>query len=365
MFEQGLPPNSRESGYSPNSRESGYWPARSSAPNLGLAAMLLAALVLALVPAPRVALLKGAAARLLAPGQRQVAQARDWTLRHVKLLADARATAEQQALVADELRRLRSRNLELEAALALSRANDVAPPPDGTPLLLAGLVPARVLGRQARAFLERADIIDRGGGDGLMAGDLAVAGEAAADDVALTEAKPWIDQGAYGALAVDDLALAGRRVWGRLSEVGPQTARVRRVTDGGYREVVQLAHWGDARWRATARGVLEGTGGPMARVRMVATTEPVSVGDYVLATGARGAVSAPLIYGRVARVERGAGNTNWDIWMAPAVGPDEPGVVAVLRLSLNPQRSSLFLVPTLRGGTRHQPLRGHHEAPRR
>ncbi len=312
----------------------GYRPTRPTMPPVGLAAVLLAALSLLFVPVQRVAALKGTAARLLLPGQRQVAQARDWTLRQVEVLASACKASERQSALAAELRRLASRNCELEAALALSRVGDVAPPPDGMPLLLADLVPARVLGRQARAFLERADLIDRGGDSGLFAGDLAVAGGAA-----LNEATPLIDRGTDGALAVDDLALAGRRVWGRLSDVGPRTASVRRVTDVGFREVVQLAHWDDARWRATSRGVLEGTGERLARVRMVDTTEPVSVGDYVLATGVHGAVSAPLIYGRIARVDRGAGKTHWDIWIEPAVAPDEPGVVAVLRLSLNPKRA--------------------------
>jgi hypothetical protein len=49
-------------------------------------------------------------------------------------------------------------------------------------------------------------------------------------------------------------------------------------------------------------------------------------------------VSAPLIYGRVARVERSSGKTHWEIWMEPAVGPDEPETIVVVRLSLNPQR---------------------------
>jgi len=323
-----------EYGHPPTFRQSGYRPVRSTVPPIGLAAMLLAALILALLPVRRMAAIKGAAARLLVPGQRELGRARDWALRQVEIYSSDRATSARQSLLAAELRRLSSRNRELEAALALARVGDDTPPPDGAPLLLADLLPAHVLGRQARAFLERADLIDRGGLSGLFAGDLALAGGSA-----LTDAAPMIDQGADGALAVDDLALAGRRVWGRLSEVGPRTASVRRVTDVGFREVVQLAHWGDARWRATARGVLEGTGEPLARVRMVATTEAVNVGDYALATGVRGAVSAPLIYGRVARVERGAGKAHWDIWIEPAVGADEPGVVAVLRLSLNPKRA--------------------------
>jgi hypothetical protein len=326
-----------EYGRSSKSREFAYRVAWPTTPAVALTAVLLAALVLALLPAPRVAALKGLATRLLAPGQKQAARARDWSRRQISHFASERASAERHSLLAEELHRLRSRTIELEAALALSRVGAVAPPPDGAPLLLADLVPARVVGRQARAFLERADLLDSGGDDGLFAGDLA-----------LTEPKPLVDQGADVALAVDDLALSGRRVWGRLSEVGPRTACVRRVTDRGFRDVAQLAHWDDARWRATARGVIEGTGEPLARVRRVTTTEPVSVGDYVLATGIRGAVSAPLIYGRVARVERGAAKSHWDIWMEPAVAPDEPQVVSVLRLRLNPERVGQSSVPAMR-----------------
>ncbi|HEV3003833.1 MAG TPA: rod shape-determining protein MreC [Pirellulales bacterium] len=297
-----------------------------TAPAAQLAAIVALALALAMLPAPRVAALKALTGELFAPGQRRVAGVREWTARQIEVVALARATAEEHAILADELRRERLRNSELEAALALSRPAEGDDPPDDA-LVLAGLVRARVLGRQARAFLDRADIIDCGGDEGLARGDLILADE-----------RPIVDQGADVGLAVDDLALAGRRVWGRLDEVGQHTASVRRATDRGFRDVVRLAQGDGVRRRATARGVLEGTGEALARVRMVASTEPVSVGDYVLADAVSGALSAPLIYGRVVRVDREPGKTHWEIWMEPAVGPDEPTAIAVLRLSLNPER---------------------------
>jgi hypothetical protein len=297
-----------------------------TAPAAQLAVLIAMAPAMAMLPAPSVTALKAVAGGLLVPGQRQVARAREWTARQIEVVASARATADEHAALADTLRCERLRNSELEAALALSRAAGDERQDDAR-LVLAGLVRARVLGRQARAFLDRADIIDCGGNDGLARGDLALA-----------EERPIVDQGADVGLAVDDLALAGRRVWGRLDEVGQHTASVRRATDRGFRDVVRLAQGDGARGRATARGVLEGTGEALARVRMVASTEPVSVGDYVLADALRGAVSAPLIYGRVVRVDREPGKTHWEIWMEPAVGPNEPKEIAVLRLRLNPRR---------------------------
>jgi cell shape-determining protein MreC len=294
-----------------------------------MAAIAVLSLALSVLPAPRVAALKDAVGRLLAPGQRQASQVREWSVRQIECVKLARASAEQHAAAADELRRLRSRNAELEAALARWHATDGSAPTDDTRLLLAGLVRARVLGRQARAFLERADIIACGGDAGLQRGDLALADE-----------PPVVDQGSGLGLAVDDLALAGRSVWGRLDQVGAHTATIRRVTDRGFRDVVRLAPGVEARRGATARGMLEGTGDALARVRMVPSTEPVSKGDYVLADAARGAVEAPLIYGRVVRVEREEGKTYWEIWVQPAVGPDVPEFVAIVNLKVNPERTS-------------------------
>ena len=113
MFDYGPSSKSRDSGYMPNrgyTPNRGSMPVRSSIPPLGLMAMLLAATIAMFLPVSQAAALKGTAARLFLPGQRQFARARDWTLHQVELLSSARGISERQSLLAEELRRLKSRN---------------------------------------------------------------------------------------------------------------------------------------------------------------------------------------------------------------------------------------------------------------
>ena len=84
---------------------------------------------------------------------------------------------------------------------------------------------------------------------------------------------------------------------------------------------------------------MEGTGEPLARVRLVAVTEPVSVGDPIYSSAGEGVVTSPLLCGRIVRLEQPVGAAYWEIWMQPAVGPREPQEVSVLRTELNPRRT--------------------------
>jgi cell shape-determining protein MreC len=300
--------------------------AKLASPLAGLVGLLALASVLACLPESRAAPLREAMQSIVAPGQSLVSQAHHWTSRRFEYLVTASAEIDQIGVLADEVHRLQLRNEELEAALALARPGQEESSAASTPLVGADLVGARVLGRQARVFLQRAKLIESGADFGLEEGDLALA-----------TTRPLVDQGANVGLAVNDLAIAGRRVWGRLEQVGPHTSSIRRATDAGFREVIELAHCDDGHWHITARGVLEGKGEALARVSMVAVTHSVSVGDFALAASLRGVVSAPLVFGRIERVERRPGMTHWDIWVTPAVGPDEPGQVEVLRLKSSPR----------------------------
>jgi hypothetical protein len=100
------------------------------------------------------------------------------------------------------------------------------------------------------------------------------------------------------------------------------------VTEPGYRDLVRLGESGP-------QGVLEGTGEPLARVRLVEVTEPVAMGDGVYSTAGKGFLPEPLLYGRVVRVERPVGAAHWEIWMEPAADPHQTEEVAVLRVELN------------------------------
>lgn len=299
-----------------------------------LAPVLAASLVLMLLPPRATAPLKAAASALLAPGQRWAGRGQAWTGRSIAQWRLQLATAEEQQALTLDLERLRARNVELETALALARQRppgeaSLQLPSSSAPLVRTELVQARVLGPQVRSFLQRLEVIDAGSAAGLEAG-LPVFAESTA----------LLDQGRNAGLAVDDLALAGRRIVGKLTSVGPQTSVMRRVTDAGYRELVQLAERsGDGeRLRLGARGVLEGAGESHCRIRMVEITEPVSVGDLVLATGEISAGAFGAVYGRVSRAERRPGDAHWQLWMEPAVGQERLTEVAVLRLQLNAER---------------------------
>ncbi|HUY90872.1 MAG TPA: rod shape-determining protein MreC [Pirellulales bacterium] len=347
------------------------WRRAGSLPLAKLAPVLAAALVLMLLPDRATAPLKRVAAAVLAPGQTLAAGGRQWVARRLELWQWRLASADEQRATVEELAELRRRSSELETALALALARDSSPPAApgekrcqeplipygrrgalnvlgrskvpgtfvsgespaaGAPLLHADLVRTRVLGPQARAYLERLDVLGAGSRQGLQPGATVFpAASSAAGDLAL------LDQGQNAGLDVDDLALAGRSIAGKLIEVGPQTATMQRLTEPGYRDLVQLARASGERLRLGANGVLEGNGERLCRISMIEITEPVSAGDLVVAADASGG-SLPGVYGRVTRAERRPGDAHWQIWMAPAIGDELPGEVDVLRLRLNPGR---------------------------
>ena len=92
--------------------------------------------------------------------------------------------------------------------------------------------------------------------------------------------------------------LAGSRVWGKVADVGPHTCTVRRITDAGYRDLVQLATSREGRLHFSARGVLVGAGERLCKIELVETTEPVAVGDLVF-TADDGVLQSPLLYGKI------------------------------------------------------------------
>jgi len=282
---------------------------------------LLLAIALTLVPQPWTNPLRGAAATVLRPGQhgalaikRQGDRATRWITSHFQ-------TAARLVETRRELQRLKQQNQRLTAELDAARAQ----PPDETPddatgrLLQTRCVGAHVLGRQARAFLSRQYLLDVGSNLGIEPEALVVDGPAV------------IDRGSDADLKPGQLVLNGRRVWGKIVQLGPYTSTVRAATEPGFRDLVRLGG------PSGTQGILEGTGGPLARIRLVEVTEPVSIGDAVYTAAGKGAMSGALLYGRIVRLKRPIGAAHWEIWMQPAV-TDEPEQVAVLKTELNPLR---------------------------
>jgi cell shape-determining protein MreC len=297
-----------------------------------LAAALVVALAVALVPRRAVEPLARMHNCALAPGRVAAGYVRDACSRAVAWTRNSAATADQLTTLATEASQLRARNRELETALrlAIHRAgqNDAGTDlHDSPPLVLTQGVRARVLGRRACAALGAADIAGLGRDGGLQA-----------DALALVDSTVAVDQGQQANVAAGDIALEGRRVYGKVIEVGPHTSIIRRASEPGYRDVVRLAHLVDGALEFGPKGILEGTGERCCRMRLVSSNEPIEPGWLVFTAGQEGLAPQPLWYGAVARAERRDGAPDWDIWVELAAGADDPGQLVVLRAQLNPAR---------------------------
>jgi len=317
---------------------------------------LLVALVLALfvaaAPDSLVVGTKDLARRVLAPGRRvckaveaRITQSTAMFTTHAQLVEQLAARDARLAALARQNAQLRSSLAvaALHSTTATGEANSDSWPDSApfapsliktAPLVEPRRVQARVLGRQARAYLAACEVLDAGAEAGLSPGDLVL--ETATDAL---DVVPLVDQGRNVGLGDGDLVLQGRHVWGRLVEVGPQTATVRRVWEAGYRDLVQLAHVQDGRLRLGPRGVLEGHGERECRIQLVDVTQPVAVGDWVLAAAEDGVLESPPVYGTVVDVQRTAGGSHWEIWMKPAADSATSDTVEVVSLRLNPQRT--------------------------
>ena len=309
---------------------------RLGSPPALLAVGVILAVGLTLVPVRHCGTMKGAVAIVLRPGQLGALGLREQGGRLVAVVKTHFHTAAQLADARRELERLEEENRRLAARLAARRVVPQSLPPDPaddpsdrTPgrLLRSLCVEARVLGQQARAYLGRHHLLDVGSRSGVE------------PDALVVDVPPGlIDQGKNAGLEAGQLVLSQGRVWGKVVEVGTATSSVHNLTEPGYRDLVRLAGPEAPPHTSPAgpQGILEGTGEPLARIRLVEVTEPVAEGDLVYTAADRGLLPAPLLYGRVVRVERPVGAAHWDIWMEPAVAPERPERVAVLRTELNP-----------------------------
>jgi cell shape-determining protein MreC len=238
-----------------------------------------------------------------------------------------------------QIAELNNRVHDLQLQLQLAQSNRNSAPLDDSQntarlpaLLVSQAVSARVLGRQAQSFLQAGDVLDVGKSHGITAHALVV-------ENSLASSEPQVlDQGRDAGIAQGSMVLAGARIWGKITEVGPHTSTVQRVTDNGYRDLVQLASPRDGRLHFAASGVLVGHGERLCKVELVETSEPITVGDLVFSAD-DGVLDVPLLYGRVARLERKSASGHWEIWMEPALPESAPPArVAVLEMKVNPAR---------------------------
>jgi len=299
-----------------------HWTNKLTTPGATLGMGLAVALMLTFLPGRYTVPIRDAAAKLFSPGQRAAAGLRQRVGRATVRVKSHFQGAARLAETQRELTRLRQENRLLAAELRAARVQPSTPSADTTDnhdqLLRTRSLPARVLGRQARAYLARHHLLDVGSAVGVELDSLVLAAPA------------LIDQGRDADVRPGQLVLNGRRVWGKIVELGSRISAVRALTEPGYRDLIAVGS------PTGPQGILEGTGESLTRIRLVAATEPISVGDPVYAAAGRGVICAPLLYGRIARLEQPVGN-HWEIWMQPAV-PEQPQRVAVLQIELNPLR---------------------------
>ncbi len=303
---------------------------RFFSPALFLAGGWAASAAIWFLPAHDTAAVKGCLGAALRPAQVGLLTVRAGMATIASQIDAHTNTVQRLARSEADRQRLEEENRRLAAELALLQSRTAIGDrrQSDAPLLVAGCIPARVLGRQARDFLASEGILDVG----CRAG---VRGEA----LVVGRPKSLLDQGANRRLESEELVFAQGRVWGKIVEVGPQTSTVRTPCEPGFCDLVRLGvPPADGRPpRLGPQGLLEGTGEPLARVRRVDVTEPVAVGDAVYTGSGQGMLPQPLLYGFVVRVERPVGAAHWEIWMKPA-WDSEPESVVVLRSQINPAR---------------------------
>ena len=264
-----------------------------------------------------------------------------------------------------ENERLRNENARNEATY---RENGVL---TGLLQLRAGLehktVPATVIARESSEF-RRLVVLDRGSNDGIAVGDVAiVAGRALAGRV--TEVGPdsakvvlltdgeftvigqtttsaatgeVIGQLGAGVLVmrqidssevvtVGDVAIvAGRALAGRVTEVGPDSAKVVLLTDGEFKVIGQLSA------TAATGEVIGQLGAGVLVMRQIDSSETVTVGDEVVTAGIElgGGVRSPypkgLLLGQVIDVRRDANDVVQTAYLQPAADLDRLEYVLVI-----------------------------------
>jgi hypothetical protein len=293
---------------------------RGPAGALAIAVALCAALVF--LPERWRAAFKGQAADTLRPAQVALRWMRGAGRGLTERVGRQWHAAGETARLDAEITRLTEENRRLLEQLASLRVAAAAPAGDS--LLVPRPVEARRLGRQALAWLGRAQLLDVGRSAGVEIDALV------------------LDCGQDRQLQPGHLVLGENCVWGRVAEVGRVTSLVRSVVDVGYRDLVQIVGQ-----KAAARGVrrgpqglLEGTGGALAKISRVDVTEPVEVGDMVYTAAEVGLLARPALVGQVRQVKRPVGSGCWEIWMEPALGKRTPERVTVLTAEVNAARTA-------------------------
>lgn len=310
---------------------------KSFAPNL-IAAVAVSAMAVALLFASPefTAAIRRSVRDATRPGQRAAVGAlrgADQLLTRGRA-SDAAALRQTRAELAAW--KLRARQLELAAALVREQMDDLqetGPPPiapvASEPLATAELIEAAVLGSEHAREWRVGQFLDQG--------TLAGIPESA---LVLESTEPVIDQGETSGLTTGQPVYAGRCIVGRIAHAGRWMSTVQPVTHPEYRGFAQIVRRTPDGPVFGPRGILEGRGEPLCRLKIIDTTAAIEVGDHVY-TGARdGTLPLPMYYGEVVAADLDPQTLEWDIRVRPAVAQLAGRTVTVLRHSINPLRQA-------------------------
>ena len=260
---------------------------------------------------------------------------------------------ENAALIASQSERFRQREIErLQEQLhgeqtrtallqiQLARLADVGARLDSLPdpmrslprLTSASLIDADVLGNALAEKWRKGKLLDRGEANGVRESELVVKSN-----------RPLVDVGRDGDLSPEDGLLLGRCVIGKIERVGRWTSTFLLLTDSSYRGRAQLVHQTESGFVFGAKGILEGQGGPLCRLKGIVSSDAVAVGDAVYTATREGQPPTPLYYGRVVEATLGPSDTEWKVLIEPVPIPGDLTTVQILRTAVNPERLSAGL----------------------
>ncbi len=228
-------------------------------------------------------------------------------------------------------RDLELRNAELAEKLASTKrwGSKSYQGEKGKPLLDTRLIEATVLNKNQQQMLKEEFLIDRGNTSGLRGSLWAVETD---------ESETTIDQGTEQNIDVGQMALRGKTVVGRISSVGRWTSSIQPITAASFRCPVQLVSRSESGTQFGAKGQLEGTGGPLCRLKWISPQMSVSVGDMVFTDREHEGMTVPMYFGRVTKAELPSGALEWSIWVEPAAATIGSGTLQIVRRSINRSR---------------------------
>lgn len=271
----------------------------------------------------------------LRPGQSAARQVSILARENLSQLATKAEAARQRELnqLQEQLQEEQERTAALQLQLArlseLQNREDALPERMRSlpPLVSTSLVSADVLGDSIAEKWKKGKLLNRGEASGIRESELVVKSR-----------HSLVDVGRDGKLSAEDALLLGRCVIGKIERVGRWTSTFLLLTDSGYRGRAQLVHQTDTGFVFVGKGILEGQGSPLCRLKGISSSEAVTVGDTVYTSARDGQPSTPLYYGRVVEATLDPAESEWMVLVEPVPVPSDLTSVQVLRTSVNAGR---------------------------